>query len=478
MVTSLSIPEFTGKVAVVGDVMLDRYWKGSSGRLSPEAPVPVVKVSGREDRAGGAANVALNVATLGAPCALVGIVGADEAAVKLEKLLRDQHIVPQFIISGDHPTITKLRVLARNQQLLRLDFEDSFTDVDEETLVKTFKAAISDARVIVCSDYGKGTLSHIPSLIKAANEKGTPILIDPKGTDFKRYSGATLLTPNMSEFTAVVGTVKDDKELEEKGKKLIEECNLRYLLVTRSEDGMTLVRPNDTSIHIPTRAREVYDVTGAGDTVISTLAATIASGVDIASACEIANRAAGIVVGKLGTSTVTREEILRDVLGERTSLSSGVVSEPQLLDEVRKLHAQGKRVIMTNGCFDILHKGHISYLKRARSLGDRLIVAVNTDRSVKALKGPSRPIVPCEARMEVLAALDCVDYVVPFDEDTPQRLISLVLPDVLVKGGDYKVEQIAGHREVLKNGGEVIVLPFVDGFSTSNIVSRIKEQRD
>lgn len=478
MVTLLSIPEFTGKVAVVGDVMLDRYWKGSSGRLSPEAPVPVVQVKGREDRAGGAANVALNVATLGAPCSLVGIVGADEAAVKLEKLLRDQHIVPQFIISGNHPTITKLRVLARNQQLLRLDFEDSFTDVDEDTLVKAYKAAISDARVIVCSDYGKGTLFHIQSLIKAANEKSTPILIDPKGTDFKRYSGATLLTPNMSEFCAVVGSVRNNEELEEKGQKLIEECRLKYLLVTRSEDGMSLIRPNDTTVHIPTRAREVFDVTGAGDTVISTLATTIASGIDIVTACEIANRAAGIVVGKLGTSTVTRDEIMRDILGESASLSSGVVTEPQLLDEVRKLHTQGKRVIMTNGCFDILHKGHISYLKRARALGDRLIVAVNSDRSVRALKGPTRPIVPCEARMEVLSALDCVDYVVPFDEDTPQRLISQVLPDVLVKGGDYKVEQIAGHREVLKNGGEVIVLPFVDGFSTSSIVNRIKEQKD
>ncbi|MCR5537430.1 MAG: bifunctional D-glycero-beta-D-manno-heptose-7-phosphate kinase/D-glycero-beta-D-manno-heptose 1-phosphate adenylyltransferase HldE [Succinivibrio sp.] len=476
MLTTLSIPKFNGKVAVVGDVMLDRYWRGSSSRISPEAPVPVVKVKGREDRAGGAANVAINIAALGAPCELVGIVGADEAAVKLEKILRDRLIVPNFIISGNHPTITKLRVMARNQQLLRLDFEDAFVDIDKDSLLQDYQAVLEQSNVVICSDYGKGTLSFVQEMIKAANTLGVPILIDPKGTDFERYRGATLLTPNMSEFQAVVGPVHNNAELEQKGLELIEKFDLKYLLITRSEDGMSLLRPGVSAVHLPTRAREVYDVTGAGDTVIATLAASLACGVDLVSACELANRAAGIVVGKLGTSTVSQAELKQDILGESTQLSPGVVDEMQLYAEVNRLKHEGKRIVMTNGCFDILHKGHINYLKRARQLGDRLIVAVNTDRSVSALKGPTRPIVPCEARMEVLAALDCVDYVVPFDEDTPQRLISRVLPDVLVKGGDYKVEEIAGHREVLQNGGEVIVLPFVDGFSTTKIVNKIKEQ--
>ncbi len=474
MLTTLNLPAFSGKVTVVGDVMLDRYWKGLSNRLSPEAPVPVVKVEGREDRAGGAANVAINISSLGAPCSLIGIVGADEAAVKLEKIVQDRHIRPEFVISGSHPTITKLRVLARNQQLLRLDFEDSFKDIDEDALLKAYRAALKDAKVVICSDYGKGSLAYIQQMIEIANEKGIPLLVDPKGTDFEKYRGATVLTPNMSEFKAVVGPVRDNDELERKGLELIGKLKLKYLLVTRSEDGMTLIRPGQKAVHLPTHAREVYDVTGAGDTVIATLGACLASGVDLVTSCDIANRAAGIVVGKLGTSTVSPDELRRDLSGDDAALSPGVVSEPELLDEVRRLKQAGKRIVMTNGCFDILHKGHISYLKRARSLGDRLIVAVNTDRSVQALKGPARPVVPLEGRMEVLAALDCVDYVVPFDEDTPERLISIVLPDVLVKGGDYKVEEIAGHRQVQANGGKVIVLPFVEGFSTTNIVNRIK----
>lgn len=469
-------PMFNGKVTVVGDVMLDSYWKGPSSRISPEAPVPVVRVVDKEDRAGGAANVAINISSLGAPCSLVGIVGEDKNAETLEKIVREHRIEPDFVYERNLPTITKLRVLSRNQQLLRLDFEDSFSNLDEEAVIRAFEKSIEDSKVIIFSDYGKGSLSAIRKMIEIANKKGIPSLVDPKGTDFSKYCGATLLTPNMSEFEAVVGKVGSDEELEQKALELINKCHLKMLLVTRSEDGMSLIRPGMKAVHLPTYAREVYDVTGAGDTVIGTLATCLASDFDIAKACEYANSAAGIVVGKIGTSTVTPDELL-SALGKSTAFGqSGIMTEEALVLEVRKLQEKGQKIVMTNGCFDILHKGHITYLQQARALGHKLIVAVNSDDSVKRLKGPTRPIVPETQRMEVLSALGCVDYVVAFDEDTPQRLISHVLPDILVKGGDYKVEEIAGHKEVQANGGKVIVLNFVDGCSTTSIVNRIKSQ--
>ena len=319
------LPSFKSRVAVVGDVMLDRYWHGDSDRLSPEAPVPVVKVTGREDRAGGAANVALNIRSLGAPCELLGIVGEDEAGAKLESLLRKQGIIPQFVHQRTHPTITKLRVLSRNQQLLRLDFEDPLSDLPCDLLLENYKKAISGCEVVIASDYGKGTLSHIQDLIKAANAQGKKILIDPKGTDFERYRGAFMLTPNMKEFEAVAGKCLDEGDLERRAAALIELCDLGCLLITRSEDGMSLFIPGEKPIHLKSRAREVYDVTGAGDTVIGTLAAALACGEDLVDACEIANRAAGIVVGKIGTSAVTPEELMEDLRGADASLSPGIV---------------------------------------------------------------------------------------------------------------------------------------------------------
>lgn len=471
---ALKLPDFTGKVAVIGDVMLDRYWHGPSSRLSPEAPVPVVRVCRREDRAGGAANVAINVAAVGAPCTLVGLVGADEAAVKLEKIVRDRRILPHFIISGNHPTITKLRVLSRNQQLLRLDFEEPFADLDAPDILKSCGAATADCPVIIASDYGKGTLARVAEMIAAARARGAKILIDPKGTDFSRYRGATLLTPNMAEFAAVAGTAADEADLERRARRMLDDLNLTALLITRSENGMSLFCRDRAALHLPTRAREVYDVTGAGDTVIAVAGAALAAGAALPEACELANRAAGIVVGKLGTSTVSVDELRRDLHGDAAALSGGVITEPELLAEVARLRSAGKRVVMTNGCFDLLHRGHVQYLQRARQLGDRLIVAVNTDRSVRALKGAGRPLNPLAARMEVLAALNCVDYVVAFDEDTPERLISLVLPDVLVKGGDYRVEDIAGHARVQRHGGQVTVLPYLEGCSTTALIDKIR----
>lgn len=474
--SALNIPNFNARVAVIGDVMLDRYWKGQSNRISPEAPVPVVRITNREDRAGGAANVALNISSLGAPCELIGIVGEDEASEKLESLVRKENIKPNFVFSKNHPTITKLRILCRNQQLLRLDFEDPLDDIPEDSFFKAFDKISEDTKILICSDYGKGSLGSIQTIIKKARERGMKILIDPKGTDFSRYSGATMLTPNMSEFEAVAGKVKNNQDLEEKALNIIHKFNLECLLITRSEDGMSLIRPNMPAVHLPTRAQEVYDVTGAGDTVIGVLGACLACGTELVESCEIANRAAGIVVGKLGTSTVNTQE-LAQVLKEDTlpeTIDRGIVDEEKLLSIVKTLKARGLKIVMTNGCFDILHKGHVTYLQQAKKLGDILIVAVNSDRSVQALKGPTRPVVKEDGRMAVLAALGCVDYVVRFDEDTPRRLISKILPDVLVKGGDYKIKDIAGHVEVLANGGEVKTLQIVDGFSTTSIINRIK----
>lgn len=463
---------FTGLVTVVGDVMLDSYWKGPSNRISPEAPVPVVRVTDREERAGGAANVAINIASLGAPCNLVGIVGEDKNAEILEKIVRSHSIKTDFVLTKDHPTITKLRVLSRNQQLLRLDFEDSFSNLDEDMILKSFKESIKNSKVVIFSDYGKGSLASVSKMIEITSSLGIMSLIDPKGTDFEKYRGATLLTPNMSEFEAVVGKVANDDDLEQKALALINKLDLKMLLVTRSEDGMSLIRPGKNAVHLPTYAREVYDVTGAGDTVIGTLGTCLASGMDIVTSCEYANSAAGIVVGKIGTSTVSPQE-LESALGKKAE-SHGVLSEDELYKVVRELQSHGEKVVMTNGCFDIIHPGHVTYLKQAKALGSKLIVAVNSDDSVKRLKGDSRPINSLEDRIAVLSGLSSVDYVVSFSEDTPQKLISRILPDILVKGGDYKVEEIAGHKEVIANGGKVVIIPFVEGKSTTRIVNKIQ----
>lgn len=461
------------KVLVLGDVMLDRYWFGSTHRISPEAPVPVVNVQDREDRAGGAANVAMNIAALNVPVILQGWIGQDDAGMALDRLLHSHHIQNHCITLDSHPTITKLRILSRHQQLLRLDFEEGFHHVNNRPLLDKLATEIPQCGALILSDYGKGTLNAVPQMIALARQANVPVLIDPKGTDFDRYRGATLLTPNMSEFEAVAGVCHSEEELVEKGLKMIRDFSLSALLITRSEKGMTLLRPEHEPFHLPTQAREVYDVTGAGDTVISVLATAIADGRTLEEACYLANAAAGIVVGKLGTSTVSPSE-LEQAIHQRMESGFGVTEETQLKAMVQQAKARGEKIVMTNGCFDLLHPGHVSYLANARKLGDRLIVAVNSDASVKRLKGESRPVNDLASRMAVLAGLASVDWVVPFEEDTPQRLIADILPDMLVKGGDYRVEEIAGHQEVLANGGEVRVLNFENGCSTSNVIKKIQ----
>lgn len=470
----VTLPPFEkAKVLVVGDVMLDRYWGGSTGRISPEAPVPVVRINQIEDRPGGAANVALNIAALGGSVQLAGIVGTDEAAAALHMGISTLGVEPKWLTVEGKPTITKLRVLSSNQQLIRLDFEETFAREQSQALLAQSEALLDDCKVLVLSDYAKGAIDQPQAFIAKARAKGIRVLVDPKGSDFGRYAGASLITPNMSEFEAVVGSVSSETDLVAKAQALISEHQLGAILVTRSEKGMTLITSEGDELHIPTMAREVYDVTGAGDTVISALATALAAGSDLPQACAIANSAAGVVVGKLGTSTVSRIELIEALAQHQGESGFGVVSEDQLLYAMQQAKLRGERVVMTNGCFDILHAGHVSYLKEARALGDRLIVAVNDDASVKRLKGEGRPVNSLERRMAVLAGLAAVDWVVPFSEDTPQRVISRLLPDLLVKGGDYRVEEIAGGEEVIAAGGSVKVLGFEDGISTTAIIQNI-----
>lgn len=470
----VSVPQFDlVRVLVAGDVMLDRYWFGATQRISPEAPVPVVHVRDTEERPGGAGNVAVNLASLGVHCSVLGITGDDAIADSLAASMEKRGVRCRFTRLKHASTITKLRVLSRHQQLIRLDFEEAFGAFDGAPLLPSFKAELKDTQVVVLSDYGKGSLSAVQELISAARAAGKPVLVDPKGRDFAKYKGATVITPNMAELEAVVGECPDEAAIIAKGSKLMTELGLQALLVTRSEHGMTLLESSKPPLHLPTQALEVSDVTGAGDTVIATLAAGIGAGLDFAGAAALANLAAGIVVGKLGAATVTTTELR---LAAHSRSGSGVLSEAAVADAVVHAKSQGERIIMTNGVFDILHAGHVTYLEAARRLGDRLIVAVNDDASVKRLKGETRPVNSLENRMKVLSALSCVDWVTPFSEDTPERLICKLLPDVLVKGGDYKAEDVAGHGCVTKNGGQVRILPFVEGLSTTNVINAIKKK--
>jgi len=471
----ITLPEYkNAQVLVVGDVMLDRYWHGPTGRISPEAPVPIVKVEEIEERPGGAANVALNVAALGGSATLIGLVGNDEPANALANSLKSVHVNTDFVILPNFPTITKLRVLSRHQQLIRLDFEQSFHHIDSVQMVEKIESnLLVNHKVVIFSDYNKGSLSDIQPMIQLAKASGATVLVDPKGADFEKYRGATLLTPNLSEFEAVVGHCDSDEQLVERALGLIKQFDLQALLITRSENGMTLVREGVTPFHLPTLAQEVYDVTGAGDTVISVLASSLAAGSSFEEACTLANAAAGVVVGKIGTSTVNTIELANAVYSQQ-EIGFGVLSEEQLKIAVKLAQHRGEKVVMTNGCFDILHAGHVAYLNTAREQGQRLIVAVNSDESVRGLKGEGRPINPVDRRMAVLAGLGAVDWVIEFTEDTPQRLIAEVLPDLLVKGGDYKPEEIAGGAEVIDNGGEVRVLQFEEGCSTTEIIKTIR----
>jgi len=460
-------------ILVVGDVMLDRYWHGGTSRISPEAPVQVVKVSNVEDRPGGAANVALGLAKLGVRVSLVGVVGNDENAEALESTLSEQGVECHFVTADNLPTITKLRVISRHQQLIRLDFEEREDSLSQNQAVADKVASLlPDSSAVIFSDYAKGCLADVQTLIQLSNTANVPSFIDPKGDDFSIYQGATLVKPNLVEFEAIVGKCADLKEIEKKGLELRQRFGWKALLVTRGEDGLVLLEDGKPSFSLATAAKEVFDVTGAGDTVVAVLTAVFTTSKRFADAVDYANQAAGYVVGKLGTASIAAETLEAIMFARSHSTNFGVLSPEELKEQIKLAQLNGEKIVFTNGCFDILHPGHVTYIKQAKALGDRLVVAVNTDASVKRLKGESRPINDLTHRMAVLEGIGAIDWVTWFDEDTPLEVIQQLTPDVLVKGGDYTIESIVGADHVLDNGGEVKVLTFVDGYSTTKIIEK------
>jgi D-beta-D-heptose 7-phosphate kinase/D-beta-D-heptose 1-phosphate adenosyltransferase len=464
-----NLPDFsTARILVIGDVMLDRYWSGQAARISPEAPVPIVKVKTIEERVGGAANVALNIAKLGGNVTLIGVIGDDSDGNQLQQMLRAEGVDCDFIVEKNLHTICKLRVMAQHQQLIRVDFEETPLNFNHADLSERLQNHLEKNDVVVFSDYGKGTLKNVADYISISKKARLKTLVDPKGTDYSRYQNADLITPNLGELKAVVGE-GEIETLIEKGREVLTVQKIENLLLTRGEAGMSLIDAKST-YSLPAQAKDVFDVTGAGDTVISVMALGLAINLPLQEAMVLANLAAGIVVGKVGTSTVSTLELTREMHTHKNTF--GVVSEDELVEIMQRAKVQGETIVMTNGCFDLLHIGHITYLQQAKALGDRLIVAVNSDESVKILKGNSRPINDLSARMAILAALECVDWVVSFSEETPERIYNKLLPNVLVKGGDYKIEDVVGGEAVIANGGAVKILSFVEGYSTSKLIEK------
>ncbi|MEM7100559.1 MAG: bifunctional D-glycero-beta-D-manno-heptose-7-phosphate kinase/D-glycero-beta-D-manno-heptose 1-phosphate adenylyltransferase HldE [Pseudomonadota bacterium] len=466
-------------VLVVGDVMLDRYWVGDADRVSPEAPVPVVLVNGEDQRPGGAANVALNLVSLGAHCTLVGFVGDDEPGRVLQETLEAAGVVCDFVKVPDWPTVVKLRILAQQQQLIRADFEAPIPDFAASerlgVLLNKVEKNLQNAQVCILEDYDKGTVEDPEALIHAASNAGIPVLVDPKMKPLSRYANATVVKPNEKEFYNAVRltqAIEKDQALSEQAQQMCAAHSIGGLIVTRGGQGMDVCTASD-SHHVPARSVEVFDVTGAGDTTAAALALGLGLEWSLFDCARLANTAASIVVSKSGTSPVTAPE-LRLTLAGRTA-DQGVLDIEDLTRAVEDAKAAGERIVFTNGCFDILHAGHVTYLEEAAALGQRLIVAINDDASVTALKGPGRPVIPVESRARVLAGLGCVDWVVSFPDDTPIPLLKRLQPDVLVKGGDYGPEEVVGADLVTSAGGEVRVLSLVENVSTTRIVDAIKE---
>ncbi len=468
----------TARVVIVGDVMLDEYLRGSVRRISPEAPVPVLEAATSDLTLGGAANVAHNLATLGAEVRLVGVVGSDAFADQLSGLCRARAVDASGLVRDPGRVTThKLRVVAQGQHVLRIDREQpaSLSAGVEQALVERALAAMEGAHAVVLSDYLKGCLTEglLRAVIDGARARGLPVLVDPKGERYERYRGADVLTPNVGELAMATGLPVDgEAQLLEAARRLRGLTGARTVLVTCGKEGMLLVGEG-APVRIAAEAREVYDVTGAGDTVIAAFALGLVRGLSDAAAARLANTAAGVVVGKLGTATVTLAELESRRLEAARPGAGKVVELPALLDLLAAARAQDKAVVFTNGCFDLVHAGHVDYLEVARRQGDLLVVGLNTDASVKRLKGPTRPLVPGIERARVLAGLACVDYVVLFDEDTPQALIEAVRPDVLVKGADYKPEQVVGADFVKSYGGRLELVPLTLGQSTSKLIERI-----
>ena len=460
----------------MGDVMLDRYFEGVVERVSPEAPVPVVRVLRTFDRPGGAANTAVNIAALGGRPMLVGVTGRDAAAETVRALVEATGVAGESLVSVDTvPTTVKTRLLDGHQQVARFDEERPFDDADARvSLCTLIEARLPRARLTVISDYAKGVCDTAVcrTVIDGGRRHGTQVIVDPKGTDFAKYAGAAVITPNQGEAAAVVGFAIRDAEDGLRAARWIRDAfEITSVIVTLGDKGLVMVGPDRAAV-IPTRARRVCDVTGAGDTMVAMLAVALAEGTAIEEACHLANAAAGLQVARIGATTVTRQEV--HVSLERPPVAADKIMKlERLASMVRHARAEGRRIGFTNGCFDMLHHGHVAVLEAAAAECDVLVVGLNSDASVRRLKGPTRPVVPAESRRAVLAALSSVAWVCEFDDDTPLELIRAIEPDVLVKGGDYTVDTIVGADLVLARGGRVMTVPLVPHASTTSLVDRV-----
>jgi D-beta-D-heptose 7-phosphate kinase/D-beta-D-heptose 1-phosphate adenosyltransferase len=471
-----------GNVAVlcVGDVMLDQYVYGDVDRVSPEAPIPVLNVNRRAQAIGGAGNVACNIAALGASANLVAVIGDDDAGAQVRGLLAGWNgPAPHLLVDPDRPTTVKTRFIAGGQQLLRAD-DESAGAIADNLLDGVVDAASSVGEAsalgaMILSDYGKGVLTDrvIAQIIAAAQAAKIPVIVDPKGTDYTKYSGADVLTPNRKELSeATRMPTGNTHEIVAAAGSLIDNCGTRHVLVTRGAEGMSLVSAEGAPLHLPALAREVFDVSGAGDTVVAVLATGLAAGMTVGEAAQLANIAAGLVVAKVGTAVVRNAE-LADAVDAVVGLANNIVDPDRLSEKIAQWRSRGLSIGFTNGCFDLVHPGHISLLEQAGAQCDRLIVGLNSDASVTRLKGADRPVQDASARGRVLASVAGVDAVVVFDEDTPLELIRQIKPDVLVKGADYAIDEVVGGEIVQSYGGRVVLANLVDGFSTTETIARL-----
>ncbi|MBK8207736.1 MAG: D-glycero-beta-D-manno-heptose-7-phosphate kinase [Planctomycetes bacterium] len=481
IIDSLGAP----KVAVVGDLILDHYVFGSVSRISPEAPIPVLHVTREEDRLGGAANVAANVLSMGGRATLVGAIGRDEPGSRFRKLAKAAGgLQLSAAQTTSRPTVLKTRMVSQNQQMLRVDRE-SGAQLDSNELAEVVTrcdSALKGVGAVVISDYGKGVITpnSAQAVIRAARRAGVPVIVDPKGRDYSRYKGSTAVTPNRAEAEAATGIdCSDMAGVEAAGRKLCSELKLKAAVITLSAQGVAVIPAKGAMAHFPAQARSVYDVTGAGDTFIATFTLCVAAGSDLNTAARVANYAAALKVARFGAVAITREELRRSVISAHEGYDhAGKVLSADELAEALKLHRKhGEKIVFTNGCFDLLHQGHVTYLNFCRGQGDVVVIGLNSDASVRRLKGPTRPVNDGDARARVLAALADVDYVTEFAEDTPEKLIRKIAPDVLVKGEDWSGKQVAGADFVTQRGGKVVFAPFVAGKSTTSLIEKMGAKR-
>ena len=476
-----ALPRLLGKeILVVGDLMLDEYIWSTVSRISPEAPVPVADVTSMVYVPGGAGNVVSNIKSLGGKVHLIGVIGNDSSGEKLLSKLKQLEIgTERIIVDKSRSTTLKSRVIAHHQHVVRVDRETK-TAINKDLCDKTLKLSkkvMDKVEAVLISDYGKGlmTVELMSKLIALARDYGKIVSVDPKGSDYSKYRRATVITPNRKGAELATGIVIDNRDgLLKAGYKLLQETEADYILITRGDEGMSLFRKGHPPIHIPSVVSEVYDITGAGDTVVAALTLAFAGGVSIEKAIRIANWAAGVVVRKVGTATVTQEELEEFIRFYGTGDTKQKIRSVDELEKlVERLKREGKKIVFTNGCFDLLHLGHVKYLQKAKNLGNVLIVAVNTDSSVKKIKGDKRPLISDEERAQLVAAIESVDYVVLFPETTPERIISIIRPDIHVKGGDYKAEDLPERKIVEKYGGKTIVVNKIEGKSTNGLINLI-----